>query len=50
MIDEDVAELAEAKAVLAILSRLPVEAAVRDHEAAIIKSLARWAEAMDRGL
>ena len=50
MIDKDVQELEEAKAALGILSRLPDNEPVPIHVAAIMASMARWAEALDRGL
>jgi len=48
MVDKDVQELEDAKKVLAILSRLPADARVRDHEAAILAMLRRLAYALER--
>ena len=50
MVDKDVLELEEAKAALGILSRLPHDEPVPAHVEAIIATLKRWREALDRSL
>lgn len=44
------AELADCKAILASLSKLPAESSAKQHAERIIPMLARWANEMERRL